>query len=155
MQIKSPERHFPLIRLVKAIIVGILSWWSYGEIGPLIHQWWKFKLVQLGTSLAVQWLRPCASTAGGTGLIPGRGTRIPCTAPHGQKKEKKLVQPVWRAIGNTYHKNVYILWLSNYTFRKFSYRCIHTCAVWGMYTVIHYSTVCDSEKKRLKQPKYK
>ena len=30
-----------------------------------------------GTSLVVQWLRPCASTAGGTGLIPGQGTKIP------------------------------------------------------------------------------
>ena len=26
-----------------------------------------------GTSLAVQWLRRCASTAGGTGSIPGSG----------------------------------------------------------------------------------
>ena len=31
----------------------------------------------LGTSLAVQWLRLCVSTAGGTGSIPGRGTKIP------------------------------------------------------------------------------
>ena len=29
-----------------------------------------------GTSLAVQWLRRCTSTAGGTGSIPGRGTKI-------------------------------------------------------------------------------
>ena len=29
-----------------------------------------------GTSLAVQWLRLCASTAGGTGSIPGQGTKI-------------------------------------------------------------------------------
>ena len=28
-------------------------------------------------SLAIQWLRLCASSAGGTGSIPGRGTRIP------------------------------------------------------------------------------
>ena len=28
------------------------------------------------TSLAVQWLRLPASTAGGTGSIPGRGTKI-------------------------------------------------------------------------------
>ena len=31
----------------------------------------------LGTSLVVHWLRLCASTAGGTGSMPGRGTRIP------------------------------------------------------------------------------
>ena len=30
-----------------------------------------------GTSLAVQWLGLHASTAGGIGLIPGRGTKIP------------------------------------------------------------------------------
>ena len=29
-----------------------------------------------GISLAVQWLELCTSTAGGTGLIPGRGTKI-------------------------------------------------------------------------------
>ena len=29
-----------------------------------------------GTSLAVQWLRLCASTAGGAGSISGRGTKI-------------------------------------------------------------------------------
>ena len=31
----------------------------------------------LGTSLGVQWLRLCPSTAGGTSLIPGQGTKIP------------------------------------------------------------------------------
>ena len=30
-----------------------------------------------GTSLAVRWLRLCASTAGDTGLIPCQGTKIP------------------------------------------------------------------------------
>ena len=30
----------------------------------------------LRTSLAIQWLRLCASTAGGTGSIPGQGTKI-------------------------------------------------------------------------------
>ena len=30
-----------------------------------------------GTSLAVQWLRPCASIAGDIGSIPGQGTKIP------------------------------------------------------------------------------
>ena len=31
----------------------------------------------LGNSLVVQWLGLCASIAGGAGLIPGRGTKIP------------------------------------------------------------------------------
>ena len=38
-----------------------------------------------GTSLAVQWLRLCASNAGGAGSIPGRVTKI----PHAKKKIKK------------------------------------------------------------------
>ena len=45
----------------------ILQWGSVTEIEN-----WK-----IGTSLAVQWLRLCASTAGNTGLIPGDGTKIP------------------------------------------------------------------------------
>ena len=30
----------------------------------------------MGTSLVVQWLRLCFSTAGGTSLIPGQGAEI-------------------------------------------------------------------------------
>ena len=41
----------------------------------------------LGTSLAVQWLRFCASNAGGMGSIPGGGTKIPHAACHSQKKK--------------------------------------------------------------------
>ena len=33
------------------------------------------KWLILGTSLAVQWLRFCASTTGGTGLIPDQGSK--------------------------------------------------------------------------------
>ena len=42
----------------------------------------------LGTSLAVQCLRLSASTAGGTGLIPGWGTKILHALQRGQKKKK-------------------------------------------------------------------
>ena len=35
----------------------------------------QFKRKARGTSLAVQWLGLCASTAGGTGSIPGQGTK--------------------------------------------------------------------------------
>ena len=38
-----------------------------------------------GNSLAVQWLRLCACTAGGMGLIPGRGTKIPHATGRSQK----------------------------------------------------------------------
>ena len=34
-------------------------------------------LSRLGTSPEVQWLRPCASMAGGAGSIPGQGTKVP------------------------------------------------------------------------------
>ena len=42
----------------------------------------------LGTSLVVQWLGLHTSTAGGTGLIPGLGSKIPqATQPKKKKKE--------------------------------------------------------------------
>ena len=36
-----------------------------------------FKTPVLGTSLMVQWLRLCTPNAGGPGLIPSQGTKIP------------------------------------------------------------------------------
>ena len=36
----------------------------------------EFKILEMGTSLAVQWLRLCTSTAEGTSSIPGQGTKI-------------------------------------------------------------------------------
>ena len=46
-----------------------------------------------GTSLAVQWLRLCASTVAGMGSIPGQGTKIPrAMHVHGQKTNK---QKIW------------------------------------------------------------
>ena len=48
----------------------------------------------------VQWLRFCASTAGGTGLIPGQGTKIPhvswCDKTNKQTKNKSLIA-LWLA----------------------------------------------------------
>ena len=44
-----------------------------------------------GTSLAVQWLRVHASTVGGTGSIPGWGTKIPHAAGHSQKKKYTFI----------------------------------------------------------------
>ena len=43
-----------------------------------------------GTSLVVQWLRLCGSTAGGIGLIPGWGSQMPhCAAlPHLRQKKR-------------------------------------------------------------------
>ena len=44
---------------------------------------------EIGTSLAVQWLGLCASTAGGAGSIPGWGTKIPHAVWYGQNKKEK------------------------------------------------------------------
>ena len=43
----------------------------------------------MGTSLVVQRLRLRASSAGDAGSIPGRGTKIPHAARHGQNKKLK------------------------------------------------------------------
>ena len=45
------------------------------------------------TSLAVQWLRLWASTAGGMGSIPGRGTKIPHVERCRQKKKHIKIYP--------------------------------------------------------------
>ena len=42
----------------------------------------------LGTSLALQWLRPQASITGGAGLIPSMGTKIPQAVHSSQNKQK-------------------------------------------------------------------
>ena len=42
----------------------------------------------------VQWLGLHTSTAGGTGLIPGRGTKIPHAEWHSQNKFKKKNQNI-------------------------------------------------------------
>ena len=51
-----------------------------------------------GTSLVVQWLRLCTSTAGGEGSIPGKGTKIPHDPQCSQKNRKVVMSPeesVW------------------------------------------------------------
>ena len=48
-----------------------------------------FKNKWIGTSLVVQWLRLCASNAGGTCSIPGGGTKIPHAVWCGQKEKIK------------------------------------------------------------------
>ena len=44
-----------------------------------------------GTSLAIQWLRLCASNVGGVGLIPGLGTKIPHDCGVWPKKKKRNI----------------------------------------------------------------
>ena len=55
-----------------------------------INKFKKKKRTVLGNSLAIQWLGLSTSTAGGMGSIPGRGTKIPHAAQHGQKNDKVL-----------------------------------------------------------------
>ena len=47
------------------------------------------EILDLGNSLAVQWLGLGALTAGAPGLIPGRGAKIPASHKAQPKKEKK------------------------------------------------------------------
>ena len=50
------------------------------ELHSLLGLLVGYKVSRLGTSLAVQWLRLCTSSAAGAGSIPGWGTKIPHAA---------------------------------------------------------------------------
>ena len=66
----------------------------------MLHQWtlsgktahWLEKQ-DIGTTLAVQWLRLHAPTAGGMGSIPGWGTKVPHAIQlgHSKKKDKNKI----------------------------------------------------------------
>ena len=49
---------------------------------------WTERYLSIRTFLADQWLRLCASTAGGMGLIPGQGTKV-LNAEHRKKKRRR------------------------------------------------------------------
>ena len=49
----------------------------------------QIKTTMRRTSLAVQWLGLCTSTAEGMGSIPGQGTEIPHAVQCGQEKKIK------------------------------------------------------------------
>ena len=61
---------------------SVLLFCKYVALGDL-----KF-MENSGTSLAVQWLRLRAPTAGGVGLIPDWGTKIPHAAQRRSQKNK-------------------------------------------------------------------
>ena len=65
-----------------------LVWWknSSCHIHRSCPNFQKWSVTR--TSPVVQWLRLGASMAGGTGSVPGRGTKIPQTMKHSQKKEE-------------------------------------------------------------------
>ena len=53
----------------------------------------------LWASLVAQWLRFHAPNAGGTDLIPGQGTNIPCAAQHSQIN-KQTNKQIWNRTNN-------------------------------------------------------
>ena len=52
---------------------------------------YMYKTCNVGNSLAMQCLGLCASAAGGMGLVPGQGTKIPHAVQPKKKKQKKHV----------------------------------------------------------------
>ena len=77
---KDMEKSEPLF-----IVGGNVKWCSY--YGKQYGNFYKIKN-RTGNSLAVQWLGFQASTAGGRGSIPGRGTKILNVTWRGQKINK-------------------------------------------------------------------
>ena len=76
---------------MKVVWKGRREWfcsWSFTFFKPFFFSSYK---VTHGTSLMVQWLRFCAPKTGGTGLIPGPGTRshMPQLRPRANKLKKK------------------------------------------------------------------
>ena len=63
------------------------------------------KSLAIGTSLMVQWLRLQAANAGGMGLIPGQGTKIPHATGWGQKI--KLKKKIGKLV--VFKKNVLVI----------------------------------------------
>ena len=55
--------------------MGAKRGWMEGTTDTFLRLGWALTWLY-GTSLAVQWLRVCAPTAGGTDSIPGQGTNI-------------------------------------------------------------------------------
>ena len=58
--------------------------WCVGALRGCLKVYWQKVMGDMGvnrlssgTSLVVQWLRRCATTAGGMGSIPGWGTKFP------------------------------------------------------------------------------
>ena len=61
------------------VIIAKVSFWVIIDF-PVMNTYWLLKKMCYGISLAVQWLRLCASNAGGADLIPGCETKIPHAA---------------------------------------------------------------------------
>ena len=59
------------------------------QLTSLMYELKKIQKKKDGTSLVIQWLGLCASTAGGMGSIPSQGIGIPHASKWGQKKTRK------------------------------------------------------------------
>ena len=68
---------------------GSIPGWGTEILQAAQHGQNKNKQNCFRTSLAVQWLRLCASSAGDMGLIPGQGTKTCGVAKRKKKKEGK------------------------------------------------------------------
>ena len=74
----------------------------------------------LGLPLWVQWLRFCASNAGGMGLIPGGGTKIPHAAWYGQLKKNYISTCHYFLSYNMYIKWIMVMIWTNEAFLGWS-----------------------------------
>ena len=64
-------------------------WRHYVHEDIMLREISQIKKTSIGASLVVQWLGLHTFTAGGTGLIPALGTKIPHAMWYGQKAHKK------------------------------------------------------------------
>ena len=62
------------LKVYNSVVFSKFRMCNHHHILSLEH-FHRSKKETLSTSLVVQWLRLCTSTAGGTGLIPGQGTK--------------------------------------------------------------------------------
>ena len=72
--------------------MGQVSTWRRYGLGCLriLYRWICIETItSRGVYLEVQWLRLCAVNAGGTGSIPGQGTKISHSMWCGQKTKKE------------------------------------------------------------------
>ena len=70
-------------------MVGVKCWpWGFW-LNPCHGPKYNTKYKNIKSMLGLSWVRLCTSTAGGVGLIPGRGTKIPHASQCGKKKKKR------------------------------------------------------------------
>ena len=69
----------------------------------------RLKKLAHGTSLAVQWLRLCVSTTGGSISIPSWRTKIPHAAWHGPKVKTKKTKRYPKKLGTWEYHSMFII----------------------------------------------